>query len=243
MPILAIRHVPHESLGLLSEVFAAAGVEVEFADQYAQPSQGRVAFDPKRHRGLVVMGGPMNVDETDVYPFLATEVEWIRRAVETKTPVLGICLGAQLIAKALGARVYPNERGGKRVKEIGWFNVKILPAAKEDPLFHDCKQIERVFQWHGDTFDLPAGATQLARSIDCEQQAFRYGPNCWAIQYHWEITPENLETWLAEPGMCCELAGLPQFDAAVIRNSAPREFPNMTALAKRVFERFAKLVA
>lgn len=243
--LLAIRQVPHEGLALLAEVFEAADVEVEYVDQFAggaavNPTGN--AFDPTRHRGLVVMGGPMNVDETDRYPFLATELEWIRRAVAAQSPVLGICLGSQLLAKAVGARVYPNVRDGRRVKEIGWYDLELLPAAKDDPLLYDCQATERVFQWHGDTFDLPPGAVQLARSADCEQQAFRYGPNAWGLQFHWEITPPVLETWLAEPGMCCELESLPQFDPAILRAAAPREFPAMTALARRVFARFAALV-
>ena len=102
-------------------------------------------------------------------------------------PVLGICLGAQLLAKTLGARVYPN-----RVKEIGWYPIELTPAAADDPLFAQ-SGAQTVFQWHGDTFDLPAGAVHLARSPLCENQAFRYGHNAYGLQFHIEMTAAMID--------------------------------------------------
>src|SRR5262249_43189076 len=160
-------------------------------------------FEPRNFAGLVVMGGPMNVDQVDRYPNLAIEVQWLRQAVEAKLPILGVCLGSQLLAKALGSPVYAN-----RIKEIGWYEVEWLPAATDDPLFSTLPRPTTVFQWHGDTFDLPPGAVQLARSPQCENQAFRYGPSAYGLQFHMEVTAAIIDDWLCESGNCGELAGL-----------------------------------
>ena len=112
----------------------------------------------------------MNVDQIDQYPFLTRDVQWIEQALSRELPLLGICLGSQLLAKTLGGR---SIRTGR--KEIGWYPVELSAAAADDPLFAQ-SGTRTVFQWHGDTFDLPAGAVHLARSPLCENQAFRYGP-------------------------------------------------------------------
>src|SRR5262249_28020070 len=159
---------PHEGLGTLEDAFRSAGLVYHFLDLFAEAPR---ALRPDQLAGLVVLGGPMNVDETEKYPFLAAEVDWLRQAVAIELPVLGICLGSQLLAKSLGSRVVPN-----RIKEIGWYPLELLPAAGDDPLFAGLPPSPTVFQWHGDTFELPAGAVQLARSPACPQQAFRFGP-------------------------------------------------------------------
>ena len=152
------------------------------------------------------------------YPFLADEVRWLRQAVEADLPVLGVCLGAQLLAKALGSRVFAN-----RVKEIGWYEVELLPEAADDPLFCDVASPATVFHWHGDTFDLPRGAVQLARSSQCENQAFRFGPSAYGLQFHLEMTAEMIDDWLCEANNCGELAGLDYIDPAAIRRQTPRQ--------------------
>lgn len=183
---------------------------------------------------LIVMGGSMSVYEVEQYPFLAAEVNWIQQAVEQQLPVLGICLGAQLLAKAMGAKVYPN-----RIKEIGWYPLEILPTTAEDPLFADCQSTETVFQWHGDTFDLPPGAVLLAESALCKQQAYRVGPCAWGLQFHIEMTPDMVDSWLGEPGNCGELAQLDDIDPAAIRAATPHEFSKMQQFGRRVLSRFA----
>ena len=172
------------------------------------------------------MGGPMNADETDRFPFLADEVRWLRQAVDTGLPVLGVCLGAQLLAKALGARVYAN-----RVKEIGWYATELLPAAADDRLFCDIASPVTVFHWHGDTFDLPHGAVQLARSAQCENQAFRFGPSAYALQFHLEMTAAMIDEWLCEGNNCGELSGLSYIDPAAIRAQTPQQLPPMQRMA------------
>ena len=152
--------------------------------------------------------------------------------------MLGICLGSQLLAKAMGAKVYPN-----KVKEIGWYSLEMLPATAEDPLFANCEGAETVFQWHGDTFDLPPGGVLLAQSVLCKQQAFRAGPCAWGLQFHIEMTPDMVDSWLSEPGNCGELAKLDYIDPAAIRAATPREFPKMQQFGRRVLSRFAAMCA
>jgi GMP synthase-like glutamine amidotransferase len=133
---------------------------------------------------LIAMGGPMSVNDEQAYPWLTAEKEFVRDAIHSGKAVLGICLGAQLIASALGARVYPNA-----VKEIGWFPVtKVTSPGNSISCFPESVD---VFHWHGETFDLPSGATQFARSIGCENQAFRFGDSVIGLQFHLEITPES----------------------------------------------------
>jgi len=232
-PVFALRHVPHEELGTLGSALAAAGLPVTIVDLFDQvPDQLPIADAA----GLVVMGGPMNVDETDQHPFLIREVEWIQSAVQHGVPFLGVCLGSQLLAKALGSQVYKN-----KVKEIGWYPLDVLPAAQDDRLFRHCQPRETVFQWHGDTFPLPAGAVQLARTTQCEQQAFRFGPSAYALQFHLEMTAAMVADWLAEPSMCAEVARLPYIDAQIIREQTSTNMPRLNEMARLVFGEFAQL--
>jgi GMP synthase (glutamine-hydrolysing) len=156
--------------------------------------KSKFAPDLSSASALVIMGGPMNVYETDRYPFLATELALIKEAIRQNLPVLGICLGAQLIAVALGAKVKPN-----KVKEIGWYPLQLAKAASDDPLFSLLKDGEMVFHWHGDTFELPIGAIHLAESKNCKNQAFRFGQSVYALQFHLETTSEMIKEWLAVP--------------------------------------------
>jgi len=247
-PVLAVRHVSHEGLGTISAALARHQVPYTIRDAFAATE---FRFDPRAYSGLAVMGGPMNVGEVDRYPALDDEVRWLQDAVDARLPVLGVCLGSQLLAKALGSRVYAN-----RVKEIGWYEVELLPAAKEDTLFRDIAPIGdataksqaemcgvTVFQWHGDTFDLPRGAVQLARSALCENQAFRFGEAAYGLQFHMEVTAEIIDSWLCQSDNCGELAELPYIDPAAIRQQTQEKLPAMTALGAAVFDRFAEICA
>jgi GMP synthase (glutamine-hydrolysing) len=232
-PVVALRHVPHEDLGTIAAAFRDAGIVIRTLDLFDGVPE---KFDPQEFAGLIVMGGPMNVDETEKYPFLATEVAWIQAAVQNNLPVLGICLGAQLLAKALGAKVIPNG-----IKEIGWYPLSLLPPSADDRLFSSLPKELTVFQWHGDTFDLPLGATQLAASVLCQQQAFRIGRSAYGLQFHLEITAEMVEDWLCESGGCGEIASLDYIDPAQIRERTPTAAPRLNQYARRVFTAFAEL--
>ncbi len=136
----------------------------------------------------------MNVDMVDEYPFLSTEVELLREALVKGMSVLGICLGAQLLAKALGGRVVPGRR-----REIGWFDVDLTPAGQHDPVLSSFSPVQRVFQWHEDCIELPDGCDHLARSADCEVQAFRHGEHAYGFQFHLEVDQMLVDRWLTVP--------------------------------------------
>lgn len=198
MKVLAFRHVPFEGLGRIEDVLASRHIGFDYADLY-NPSAAQP--DVARYAGLIFMGGPMSVN--DDLPYLHQEMLWIAQAVERRQPVLGICLGAQLIAKALGARVYPNP-----VKEIGWFDVGFTDAAAHDPLLARAARSETVFHWHGETFDLPSGAALLASSSACRHQAFRIGDAVYGLQFHLEVTPAMIAGWCAEDANCGDVREL-----------------------------------
>jgi GMP synthase-like glutamine amidotransferase len=140
----------------------------------------------------------MSVNDDE--PYLRQEIEIIQRAVSIGRPILGVCLGAQLIAKALGARVY-----GNPVKEIGWYPVHWTDAAPGDRLLQGLSGSDTVFHWHGETFDLPLGAELLACSALCRHQAYRVGKNIYGLQFHLEVTPEMIADWLRQDANCGDL--------------------------------------
>ena len=234
-PVFILRNVSHETAGSLESYLAEAGMECRYFDLFRETPQ---QLPLREAVALIVMGGPMSVHDVGQHPFLTAEIDWIQQAVERRLPMLGICLGSQLLAKAMGARVYPN-----RVKEIGWYPLEMLSTTAEDSLFADSNSTEMVFQWHGDTFDLPPGAVLLAQSALCKQQAFRVGPCAWGLQFHIEMTPDMVDSWLSEPGNCSELAQLDYIDPLAIRAATPREFPKMQQFGRRVLSRFAAMCA
>ncbi|RJQ81293.1 MAG: amidotransferase [Desulfobacteraceae bacterium] len=174
------QHVPFEGLGSIEPWLAAAGFEItstRFFESAVLPDLNEIDL-------LVVMGGPMSVNDEAELPWLVQEKRFIHQAIEAGRPVLGICLGAQLIASAMGAGVYRNP-----VKEIGWLPIQGLAA--NDTAVFSFPATEKVFHWHGETFDLPAGAVRLAKSAGCENQAFQLGRSVIGLQFHLETTPES----------------------------------------------------
>jgi GMP synthase-like glutamine amidotransferase len=140
---------------------------------------------------LVVMGGPMNVHEEKVYPFLSEETILLKKAFKKEMPILGFCLGAQLMAKAMGSKVF---KGPK--KEIGWYRVHLTTTGKSDTLLNTFSEDITVFQWHGDTFELPKGGVRLFQSENYLNQGMRMGYLCYGFQFHFEITKEMIAEWL-----------------------------------------------
>jgi GMP synthase (glutamine-hydrolysing) len=207
---LAVRHVAFEDLGSLAPLLAERGHAVEYLEA---PLDDLGAVDPLAADLWVVLGGPIGVYETAAYPFLERELALLRRRLAARRPTLGICLGGQLMASALGARVYPSG-----VKEIGWAPVDLTAAGHASCLRHLAGT--DVLHWHGDTFDLPAEAELLASTPACRHQAFRLGDFALALQFHGEAVASALESWFV--GHACEIAATPGLDVAALRAATTR---------------------
>jgi GMP synthase-like glutamine amidotransferase len=231
--IHALYHAPAETLGLIKTCLDKGGRAVAEHHLYGGC---RVPPFTRDMKALIIMGGPMSVHETHIYSFLDAEVELIKQAAWTGLPVLGICLGAQLIAKALGSRVYPNS-----VREVGWHPIELLPAAHTDRLLSGAPQKFDVLHWHGDTFDLPPGAVHLARSNRCVHQAFHWHPLTWGLQFHLEITPHMIEAWVQDEESVSYVHGAGENPQEIVKKT-PIMFSTLQPLAEQIFLSFLDAV-
>jgi GMP synthase (glutamine-hydrolysing) len=228
--LLAIQHVPWESPHRILD--ACGGLDVVDV----APLGGEQLPDHAEVNGVVAMGGPMNVDEVERYPGLAAEREWLAEAVRLRMPVLGICLGAQLLARALGVEVRPGEG-----PEIGFAPVEVHDAA--DPVLGALAPSATVLHWHGDLFELPPGAEPLASSALTRHQAFRAG-NAWGVLFHAEADAALVENWLSVPQMAGEAEeALGPEAAKTLRRQARAAEPDLIARSTPGFRAFADLVA
>jgi len=182
MRVHHLQHVPFEGLGSMEPVLKKRGHHLTHTHLYENQPLPAVS-DIDR---LIIMGGPMSIYDDKIYPWLSAEKKFIREVINSDKIVIGICLGAQLIADALGARVYKNKH-----REIGWFNVKITPEAKNTILSGVFPEQAEVFHWHGDTFDIPAGAIRIAESEACKNQGFIMNDRIVAFQFHLETTADS----------------------------------------------------
>jgi GMP synthase-like glutamine amidotransferase len=196
--VIAFRHVPFEGAGRIETVLAARGIALEYADLYLP---GAPVPDLATAAGVVILGGPMSVN--DDLPWLRLEERLIGEALGRRQPVLGVCLGSQLIAKILGAQVYKNHR-----KEIGWFEIRLSGDGEQDRLFSGLSPVETVFHWHGETYDLPPGAVLLASSEACWHQAYRMGDSVYGLQFHLEVTPDMIADWCTHEENCGDVREL-----------------------------------
>ncbi|MBK6862395.1 MAG: glutamine amidotransferase [Ideonella sp.] len=222
---VVIRHVAFEDLGSLGPLLAARGFELRWLDAGVDDLG---AVEPTQAALLVVLGGPIGVYETGRYPWLAAQIDWLRRRRVAGRPTLGICLGAQMIAAALGARVYPGP-----VKEIGWSPLTLTKAGHASALAPLDGGATSMLHWHGDTFDLPACATLLAGSAAYAHQAFMWGEAALALQCHPETEPARFERWLV--GHTVELAHA-GVDLAALRAQTRLHGPILARQARVAFD-------
>ena len=233
--LLVFQHVAYEILGTLNPKLRDAGFRIRYVN-FGRTPDARPSLDG--YQGLVVLGGPMNTDQTEDHPHLETEIGLIGDAIERGMPVLGICLGAQLIARALGAHVGPNGE-----KEIGWYEVRPTTDAEQDPLMRHFRESEQIFQWHGDTFEIPRGAVHLAWSQSCANQAFRYEDNVYGLQFHLEVDERLIERWLHVPHHQAEIAALGgRVDPDRVREQTASNIARSKRLADSVFASFVEVI-
>lgn len=210
---LALRHVAFEDLGLIETVLRQAGFDI----RYVEPGiDDLTALDAGADDIVIVLGGPLGAYEDDLFPYLRDEIAFVRRRLDSGKALLGICLGAQILAAAAGAAVYPG-----RDKEIGWAPVTLTAAGHASPLAA-IDGID-VLHWHGDTFDLPDGAVRLASTGMTLNQAFSIGATVLALQFHVEVIPARIERWLA--GHRVELGGIRGLSIPALRAETARLGP------------------
>ncbi len=230
--VAVLQHAAPEGPGLIGAALACEGVpfDVVRVDEGAP-----VPLDGEELAGLVVMGGPMGVYEADRYPHLGRELRLVEWFLRRERPVLGVCLGSQLLAAALGARVYASGR-----LEIGWVPVSLEPGAAGDPLLGGAPAQFTPLQWHGDAFDLPRGAVRLARSALTETQAFRLGASAWGLLFHLEASVEQVEAMASAFPDDLRRAGV---DPQALGAQAGERLRALAPVARDAFEAWARALA
>lgn len=229
--VLILQHVRPEPPGTIAEALDSHDITY----RTVQVFRGDPVPETLETDGLVVMGGPMGVDDIDKRPHLQAELRLVEKALQEDRPLLGICLGSQLLAHVLGAEV----QGAPR-KEIGWKEVTLTDSAADDPLWRDLEPPFTAFHWHGDVFTLPDGAERLAKTDQTDHQAFRYGDGVYGLLFHLEVTPKTV-AWMTK-AFQDELAeeGL---DGAAIRQAAMIHESALRDTAETVFGRWARQLA
>jgi GMP synthase (glutamine-hydrolysing) len=184
--VLALVNIGDDPPGHLGEIMQERGIACD-----AIKVEDTLLPDPTDYAAIIALGGPQHAAADDKHPYLAQEKVLIRKAVEQDIPYLGICLGGQLLAHALGARVTKHH-----MIELGFLEVELTEEGRADPLFQGLPDSQKVFQWHMDVFDIPAGGVRLATNANAPNQAFRYGERAYGLQYHIELTPDMFYDWL-----------------------------------------------
>jgi len=185
--ILVFQNEECEHLGVFSKILNENNISYQYIKLYEEEEIPNL----NDYSAIIILGGPMNVYEERKYPFLKKENSSIKEALKINKPMLGICLGAQIIARAAGAKVYPAKR-----KEIGWFTLNLTTGGIENDVFRGLERQFTVFQWHGDTFDIPSGSIKLAKSNLFPNQAFSIGKTIYALQFHLEVTKKMILEWV-----------------------------------------------
>jgi GMP synthase (glutamine-hydrolysing) len=222
MKFIVLQHIESEGPGSLGTYLESIGAKIDVVRLYQGDA---LPADLGGFDAVVSMGGPMNVYEEDRYPFLRDETAFLNKVVDAGLPVLGICLGAQMIAKAQGALVTKSPK-----EEVGWGRIDLTDQGHEDTLFQGLPASLDVLQWHGDMFHIPEGGALLASSEDCPHQAFRC-KNAFGLQFHVEVTAEILSDWFSDS---------PDLDSILARHSEIRD--ELSQRADRIFANFVSLL-
>jgi len=228
-PVLILQQLPCEPAALIEDTIREAGVEVE-----VEPApEGKFPQTLERHSGVVVMGGPMSAD--DDHDFIERQSALLRWCVERDAPVLGVCLGAQLLAKAAGARIMRSPE-----RELGWYPLRPTRAAPADPLFAALRDELHVFQWHGESFTLPEDAVLLASCPRVENQAFRIGASQYGLQFHTEVDERMIREWIEAGADEREALGREGIEALL--RSTPRYLPAARAFCRRMVAAWIRML-
>lgn len=230
--VLVFQHVAHEILGTLNPLLKQRGLRVRYVnfdrEPEAQPSV-------QKYNGLIILGGHMGVYEAEKYTHIKVEMKLIEQALAKGIPILGICLGAQILAHVLGAPVRKHTE-----KEIGWCDLDLTEEGVKDPLLKHFKKREKIFQMHGDTFDIPNSAVQLASSQVCPGQAFRYANKVYGFQFHLEVDQAMIFRWLENPQMDISKE---KITPEKMREETQLHLANSVQLSQQTFSQFIDLFA
>ena len=231
MKILCLKHISFEGPGTFALWAQARGHELEVVAAY----QNKPLPSPETFDALLVMGGPMNVYQDEKYPFLKDEDGLLREVIKKRILFLGICLGAQLLAKAQGAKI---KKG--ICKELGWFKVSLTDKGLKDPLLSGMKRELNVFQWHEDEFELPRVGELIVEGDFCRNQAFRIGDYAWGLQFHIEATIDMVEKWMKKDLDSDDI--LKREAAAKIIKDTFRQSSQFRAQANEIFSNFYQII-
>lgn len=232
--ILVFQHAAHEILGTLNPLLKREGFRVRYVN-FDRTPDAEPTLD--KYKGLIVLGGHMGVYEADRFKHLQYELKIIDQALKLDIPILGICLGSQLIAKALGSEVRKNHE-----KEIGWYDLELTTEGVRDPLFAHFEKKEKIFQMHGDTFDIPKTAVHLAKTELCPAQAFRYGDKVYGMQFHLEVDQAMVKRWLKIPTNIQDMIqSHGKFNAEQIMIDTEAHIARALNLAEQTFLKFSEI--
>jgi GMP synthase (glutamine-hydrolysing) len=227
MTILFVQHVDNEGPGIFKQVLDEHAIPFHILETF-----NTVSFIlPGGCRGVIILGGPMNVDDESHYPFLAEEKAFIRDLIGKEIPLLGICLGAQLIAQAAGGRVYKVDE-----KELGWYEVHLTREGAQDFLLGEIPESFQVFQWHEDTFSIPPQGKSLVTAAGCPNQGFKIGKRAYGLQFHMEADAAMIKKWLASERDAGHLTSL-----EIIQQETSEKSTDCLRWGKKLFANFLAL--
>ena len=234
--VLVFQHVANEILGTLNPALKQQGLNVRYINFERDPN---AAPSIEKYNGLIVLGGYMGVYEADQYTHIKTEMKLIEEALKKNIPILGICLGAQILAHVLGSEVRKSPE-----KEMGWYDIELTTAGESSPLLSHFKKTEKIFQMHGDTFDIPKSCEHLAQSKICPAQAFSYGSKVFGLQFHLEVDEAMILRWLNNPKNQKDiLESQGKVSAEAMRADTNLYLQNSLKLSEQTFKKFVNLFA